>query len=167
MEKCTMTSSASLQVRSIAIAASLFWSAAAAPQTASFIKDCQPWIDKKGYSTDYIEQKTGKKQPGLAGSWRGNVPVQQVQARDVVLIALRRPGAQHAALVEEVRRNADGTVNAIRLSEWNWGRMTHERCLVTENFGRLADERWVEASAVAQVWRPSLPLAERGAADGK
>lgn len=139
---------------------SLLWSATVHAQLASFIRDCQQWIDMKGYSTDYIEQKTGKRQPALAGSWRGNVPVLEVQSGDVVLIALRTPGAQHVAFVEEVRRNADGTVNAIRLTEWNWGRTTDKRCLVTENFGRLAPGRWVEFGVVAQVWRPSRPLSE-------
>ncbi len=141
-------------------AISLLWSATVYAQSASFIRDCQEWIDKKGYSTDYIEHKIGKRQRGLASSWRGNVPVREVQAGDVVLIALGTPGAQHAAFAEEVRRNTDGTVSAIRLSEWNWGRTTNGRCLVTENFGRLAPERWIALNSVAQVWRPNLPLSE-------
>ena len=127
-------------------------------QSAAFIRDCQTWIDQKGYSTDYIEQKTGKRQPGLAGSWRGNISVQNVQPGDVVLLRLGVPGAMHAALVEEVRKNAGGAVSGIRVSEWNWGRMTHHRCLVTENFGRLAPPRWIDLGAVAHVWRTSLPL---------
>src|SRR5437870_6482026 len=88
-------------------------------QSPNFIKDCQHWIDKKGYSTDYIEQKTGKRQPGLASEWRGNVSVQDVQPGEVVLIRLRAPEAMHAALVDEIRRNADGTISGIRISEWN------------------------------------------------
>jgi hypothetical protein len=77
---------------------------------------------KKGYSTDYIEQKIGKRQPGLASEWRGNASVSHVQTGDAILIRLPVPGAQHAALAEEVRRNADGTVTEIRLSEWNWAK---------------------------------------------
>jgi len=133
------------------------WSTAAHAQSANFLKDCQQWIDKKGYSSDYIEQKLGKRQWGLPGSWRGNVAVRDVQAGDVVLIALTAAGAQHAAYVEEVRRNPDGAVNGIRISEWNWGPMTNARCLITENFGKLAPERWIDAGSVAAVWRPSLP----------
>jgi hypothetical protein len=136
------------------------WTAAVYAQSASFVRDCKEWIDKKGYSTDYIEHKIGKRQRGLAGSWRGNVLVREVQAGDVVLIALSTPGAQHVAFAEEVRRNTDGTVSAIRLSEWNWGRTTNGRCLVTENFGRLAPERWIDLGNVAQVWRPNQPLSE-------
>ena len=69
-------------------------------QSPSFIKDCQHWIDKKRYSTDYIEQKTGKRQPSLASEWRVNVSVQDVQPGDVVLIRLRAPGpcTQHSSM---------------------------------------------------------------------
>jgi len=126
-------------------------------QSANFLKDCQQWIEKKGYSSDYIEQKVGKRQRGLPGSWRGNVAVREVQTGDVALIALPA-GAQHAAFVEEVRHNADGAVNSIRLSEWNWGPTTNARCLVTENFGKLAPERWIETGSIASIWRPSVPL---------
>ncbi len=146
--------------RSVAVACamSLLWMDSGHAQSESFIRDCQKWIGQKGYSTDYIEQKTGKRQPGLAGSWRGNIPAQDVQRGDVVLLPLRVPGAMHAALVEDIRKSADGAVSAILISEWNWGRMTDQRCLVTENFGRLSPPRWIGLEAVAQVWRPSLPF---------
>ena len=132
--------------------------ASAQAQSPQFLRDCQPWIEKKGYSTDYIEQKTGKRQPGLAGSWRGNVALQEVEPGDVVLISLKAPGAMHAALVERIERNADKSVLRVQVSEWNWGRTTEARCLVTENFGRAGAPRLIEASAIAQVWRPSQPL---------
>lgn len=146
------------RVVTIAWAVSLFCSVAAHAQSESFTRDCQQWIDRKGYSTDYIEQKIGKRQPGLAGAWRGNVSVEDVQTGDVALLRLKQPGAQHAAFVEEIRRGPDGTVRALRLSEWNWGPLTFERCLITKTFGQLAPERWIELTAVAQVWRPNLPL---------
>ena len=142
----------------VAGAMSFLWWHYGHAQSAGFIRDCQNWIDKKGYSTDYIEQKTGKRQPGLAGAWRGNIPVQDVQPGDVVLLPLRVPGAMHAALVEEVRRNPGKAVSGIRVSEWNWGQVTDRRCLITENFGRLAPPRWIDPNAVAHVWRPSLSL---------
>jgi hypothetical protein len=132
--------------------------AAGHAQSAAFLRDCQSWIDKKGYSADYIEQKTGKRQQGMAGAWKGNVAVKDVQPGDVALIRLGRGGAQHAAYVEEVRKGPDGTVTSVRLSEWNWGRTTDDRCLVTETFGRLAPPRWVDLAAIGEVWRPELPL---------
>src|ERR1043166_6770161 len=124
-------------------------------QSPSFTRACQKWIDQKGYSTDYIEQKTGKRQPGLASERRGNLPVENVQRGDVGLIKLPRE-AMHAALVEEVRSASD-TPSSVRVSEWNWGRMTDQRCLITENFAKTG-ERWLNLDSVALVWRPSLPL---------
>jgi hypothetical protein len=130
-------------------------------QSPDFIRACQNWIDKKGYSTDYIEQKIGKRQPGLASEWRGNIPAHDVQPGDVVLIRLPAAGAMHAALADDIRRTADGNVSEIRVSEWNWGKMTDQRCLVTENFGKLSPTRWINLAAVAQVWRTSLPLKQQ------
>ena len=123
-----------------------------------FQRDCQRWIEQKGYSTDYIEQKLGKRQPGLAGSWRGNVTLAEVAPGDVALIRFSTPGALHAALVERVRRNDAGQPVALQVSEWNWGKIVEPRCLVTENFGRLAPTRWAAVDSVAHVWRPDLPL---------
>ena len=40
-----------------------------------FERDCADWIEKHGYSTDYIKLKTGKRQRGAAAEWRGNVEV--------------------------------------------------------------------------------------------
>ena len=138
--------------------AGLLWSSSAPAQSPSFSRDCQSWIDRKGYSTEYIEQKTGKRQPGLAGSWRGNVPVKEVQPGDVALQRLHAPGAMHAALVEEVRRDGAGAIAAVRVSEWNWGKVTDARCLITENFGQLSPSRWIALNDIALVWRTSLPL---------
>jgi hypothetical protein len=142
----------------VALTISLLWSGTSLAQSASFMADCQKWIAQKGYSTDYIELKTGKRQPGLAGSWRGNVPVESVEPGDVALIRLRVPGAMHASFVEEIRRNAEGKMSAVRVSEWNWGKLTDQRCLVTETFGRLAPVRWVDIDTVAHVWRTSRAL---------
>ena len=94
-ERNIMSGIVSYLGRSITVAwvTSLLGSNPVHAQSASFIRDCQKWIDKKGYSTDYIEQKTGKRQSGLASSWRGNVRVQGIQPGDVVLVRLRVPGA--------------------------------------------------------------------------
>ena len=145
----------------LACAMDVLCSPLAHAQSPNFIKACQSWIDKKDYSTDYIEQKNGKRQPGLASEWRGNIPVEDVQPGDVILIRLPVAGAMHAALADEVRRNADGSVSEIRLSEWNWGKMTDQRCLITENFGKLSPTRWITRDAIAQVWRTSLPLKQQ------
>jgi hypothetical protein len=123
-------------------------------QSPAFTRACQKWIDQKGYSTDYIEHKSGKRQPGLASEWKGNVAVESVRPGDVVLIKLPRD-AMHAACVEEVR-SANGSAT-VRISESNRGRMTDRRCLVTENFGKTR-ERLIPRDSIAYVWRPGLPL---------
>ena len=88
-----------------------------------------PWIEKHGYSTDYIKQKVGKRQFGTAENWRGNVDVKDVQPGDVVLTRLRdNDKSMRASYVEEVRRNADGSPGAVLVSEWNEGRYTDQRC---------------------------------------
>ncbi len=146
--------------RSRALAALLcVAAAAAAAQEFNFQRDCAPWIEKRGYSTDYIEQKVGKRQPGTADGWRGNVAAKDVQPGDVVLTLIREKGrSMRASYVEDVRRNADGSPGAVFVSEWNMGRYIDERCFVTDHFGMLSPPRPITIDAVVRVWRPSLPL---------
>ena len=56
-----------------ATAAAVLMVALVSPALAQsdFATRCKQWIDKKGYSTDYIEHKTGKRQPGLGPRWKG------------------------------------------------------------------------------------------------
>lgn len=132
--------------------------AASAPEF-NFQRDCAQWVDKHGYSTDYIKQKVGKRQPGMAENWRGNVEPKDVQAGDVVLTHIRHKSrGMRASYVEEVRRNADGGAGAVIVSEWNVGPFVDERCNVTDHFGILAPPRPITLDAVVKVWRPSLPL---------
>lgn len=51
----------------------------------TFAEKCKSWIEKKGDSTDYIESKTGKRQPGMAPQWTDNVEAEAVQIGDVFL----------------------------------------------------------------------------------
>jgi|SRR5450755_1515679 hypothetical protein len=136
-----------------------FTAAAAAVQEFNFQRDCALWIEKHGYSTDYIRQKVGKRQPGTADAWRGNVAVKDVQPGDVVLTLIREKGrSMRASYVEDVRRNADGSPGAVFVSEWNEGRYIDERCFVTDHFGLLSPPRPITIPAIVRVWRPSLPL---------
>ena len=124
-----------------------------------FNRDCAKWIDQHGYSMDYIQQKTGKRQPGYAQSWRGNVEPRDVQPGDVVISHIREKGqSMRVAYVESVRRNADGSAGAVFVTEWNQGKYTDERCFVTDHFGRLSESKPLTMEAIAKVWRPSLPL---------
>jgi hypothetical protein len=135
-----------------------FASLACVPADFEFNRDCRQWLNKRGYSVDYILLKTGKRQPGMATKWRSNVAAKEVQFGDVVTSRLReRPAASRASYVEEVRRNADGSPSDVRVSEWNMGRYTDKRCFVTDKFGILT-EKWIPVDALVVVWRPSLPL---------
>lgn len=122
--------------------------------------DCSQWLARKGYSVDYIQMKTGKRQGGMADAWRGNVEPNDVEPGDVVLTPIRDKGQRlHAAYVEEVRRNTDGNVAAVFVTEWNLGKYVDEPCLATDHFGRDSGKRPVPIEAVVRVWRPSLPVA--------
>ena len=136
--------------------------AAAAPASAQgfdFGRDCAQWIEKKGYSRDYIELKVGQRQPGWPETWRGNVPAKDVMPGDVVLSRIPDKGRNtRVAYVESVRRNDDGSAALVSVSEWNTGKYIDERCFVTDHFGRLSDSKPISVDAIVKVWRPSLPL---------
>ena len=126
----------------------------------SFERDCSQWTEKKGFSTDYIKLKTGKRQRGMADNWRGNVEPKDVQVGDVAMSYIKDKGRRmRVAYVEEVRRNADGSAGAVTVSEWNVGKYIDEACLVTDHFGRDSGQRTIAVDALVRVWRPSLPLA--------
>ena len=88
-----------------------------------FAVRCKEWVDKKGYSLDYIEQKTGKRQAGQPPGWKGNVKAEEVQVGDVVIAQVAGDAvAQHVAYVEEVAAGSDGLANAVFVTEWNQGK---------------------------------------------
>ncbi len=125
----------------------------------NFERDCAKWIEQHGYSTDYIKQKTGKRQRGTASYWRANVETRDVQPGDVVITYIARKGeSMRVAYVEDVRRDAEGKVRAVLVTEWNRGTFIDEPCLVTDHFGRLSDSKPMMLGEIEKVWRPSLPL---------
>lgn len=126
----------------------------------SFERDCSQWTEKKGYSTDYIELKTGKRQRGMADNWRGNVKPKDVQVGDVAMTYIKDKGRRtRVSYVEEVRRNADGSAGAVIVTEWNEGKYIDEACFVTDHFGRDSGQRTIPVDNLVRVWRPILPLA--------
>lgn len=131
----------------------------AAAQSPAFQRDCAQWIDKHGYSADYIKLKTGKRQRGTPDGWRANIAVKDVQPGDVVITAIKdKPPHMRVSFVEEVRRNSDGSAGAVIVTEWNEGKAVDERCLVTDHFGRDSGRRSIPVDAIVRAWRPSLPL---------
>lgn len=136
----------------------LYLALAGGANAQSFAEKCKSWIDKKGYSTDYIETKIGKRQPGLAPQWKGNVEPADVQVGDVVFgYVSGSTTAQRVALVDEVELK-DGKAIAVIYSEWNQGkRYTDSDCFVTDKFGLPTSGR-LPVPAILRVWRASLPL---------
>ncbi len=129
-------------------------------QREPFAVRCQQWIEKKGYSLDYIEQRTGKRQPGQPPSWKGNVQPEAVQVGDVVIAHVQGEMAgQRVAYVEEVAAGSDGLAHAVFVTEWNQGKQYLDKdCLVTNLFGQTGSKLRVPLNTVLRVWRPSLPL---------
>ncbi|MEP7302272.1 MAG: hypothetical protein ABI699_12145 [Caldimonas sp.] len=135
------------------------WPVHARAQEFDLQRDCAQWVEKHGYSADYIKLKVGRRQRGMVETWRGNVEPKDVQPADVVLTTIRhKSSGMRASYVEEVRRTADGSAATVLVSEWNVGPFIDERCNVTEHFGRLSPPRPIPIEAVVRVWRPSLPL---------
>jgi len=143
-----------------AIVATSWLAASAASAQGAGAKDCSEWVAKKGYSVDYIQMKTGKRQRGMADKWRGNVEPKDVAPGDVVIAPIRDKGRRlHASYVEDVRRNSDGAVVGVVVTDWNrLGKYVDEGCLVTDHFGRDSAPRAIGIESVVRVWRPSLPV---------
>jgi hypothetical protein len=134
--------------------------AQASAQSEPFSVRCKQWIEKKGYAADYIESRTGLRQPGQPPAWKGNVPLADVKPGDVVFSSV--PGsttAQSVAYVEEVETGPDGAVSAVYVTQWNQGRQFIDRdCLVTTSFGLPGAKTRVPLISLLRAWRPSLPL---------
>ena len=63
-----------------------------------------------------------------------------------------------AFAVEDVKRDAAGTLVEVMVTDWNFGRYTDERCVVTEQFDVATPPRPIAADRIVRVRRPSLPL---------
>ena len=147
-------------LRCASLACALAAASASSAQGTGSQRDCSEWVAKKGYSVDYIQMKTGKRQRGMADTWRGNVEAKDVQPGDVVMTPITEKGRRlHTSYVAEVRRNADGSAAAVVVTDWNrLGKYVDEPCLVTDHFGRESPPRTIGIESVVRVWRPSLPL---------
>jgi surface antigen len=125
-----------------------------APQSQPSGDPCAKYYGH-GYCTDYIQQRVGRKPPGDAGTWPGNVALSQIHHGDVAIFSL--PLAGHVAYVEEVARDKAGHVISVRVSEKNWGRVKADnesrQCVITENFNTVTS-RTVPLNHIARVWRP-------------
>jgi hypothetical protein len=123
-----------------------------AQSDADFGTRCAPWIAKKGYSRDYVEQRTGSRPPSRT-SWKDNIRPDELQVGDVVVITLW-PG--HVALIEEISRNPEGTPERMRVTSFNYGRgqgWIDRSCEVTKKFG-IEMSHWILFTDTVGYWRP-------------
>lgn len=106
----------------------------------------------RGYCTDYVNQRTGRRQRGDAGTWPSNMPGDAAAPGDVAIF--RR--INHVAYVERVvERDAQGRSRRVLISEMNYGRRnpnTPPSCYVTTNFG-VRTERTIDVTS-AEFMRP-------------
>jgi hypothetical protein len=129
--------------------------AAAHADNAKWRRDCAEWIEKKGYSVDYIEQRTGQRPAGtLARDWRTNLEPRDAGPGDVVFLRVdsRDGQAQRVEVVDEVVKAADGSIRVFKTSSMNTGKMVEPRCHITENFGKVR-QRTVAFDRVVGAWR--------------
>lgn len=108
----------------------------------------------RGYCTDLIERKTGRRQRGNAGQWQGNIPTNQGQAGDVAIFNSPYPYGHVAYIVRPVYQHNTANLIAYDIEEWNWGSQWINRaCAVTTKFG-ITTSRRVPVSSVSRIWRP-------------
>ena len=113
---------------------------------------CISWIEKKGYSRDYVEQRTGSRPPPRS-NWRNNIRPDELQVGDVVVLTLW-PG--HVAVIEEITRDKSGSPERMRVSSFNYGRgqrWIDRDCEVSANFG-VETSHWVSLAETIGYWRP-------------
>jgi len=127
-----------------------------AQNNTRWMSECAGWVAKKGYSVDYIEQRTGERPSGnMAQNWRSNLEPKEARAGDVVFlyVASADGNGQRAEIVEDVLRNEDGSIRGFRTSSMNLGKMVEPHCHITENFGKVSMRR-VEFDRVLRAYRP-------------
>ena len=113
---------------------------------------CASWIAKKGYSRDYIEQRTGRRPPAR-NRWRSNIQAEDLQVGDVVGITLW-PG--HVALIEEIERDEKSMPIRVKVSSFNYSDgkgWLDKDCDVTVSFG-IQSSHWVLMKDTIGSWRP-------------
>jgi len=143
--------------RRFAAGACMLAAQAQAADNSKWMRDCAEWIQKKGYSVDYIEQRTGQRPEGtMARHWQPNLDPKDASPNDVVFLRVDSADGQgqRVEVVDEVVKGADGTIRAFRTSSMNIGKTVEPKCHVTENFGKVRT-RTVAFDRVTGAWRPA------------
>jgi hypothetical protein len=124
-----------------------------------WMRDCSEWVEKKGYSVDYIEQRVGvRPNANMARDWVPNLDPKDATRDDVVFLRIEAADgrAQRVEVVDEVVRADDGSIRAFKTSSMNIGKMVEPKCHITENFGKVR-RRTVSFEQVIGAWRSAKP----------
>ena len=143
-------------VQLLLAALALLAAPAHAADRAKWLRDCAEWVDKKGYSVDYIEQRTGvRPNENMARDWVPNLDPKEAAPNDVVFLRVDTADGQgqRVEVIDEVLKSADGSIRAFKTSSMNIGRTVEPKCHVTENFGKVR-KRSVAFDRVLGAWRP-------------
>jgi len=123
---------------------------------ASVVANTAPCLSYygRGYCTDYIQRRTGRRQSGDAGRWQGNFPVTQGRGGDVAIFTYPAPFGHVAYIVRPVYAHNTANLIAYDIEEWNYGpQWVNRTCGVTNKFGVVTSRR-IAVSAVSRIWRP-------------
>lgn len=115
-------------------------------------QSCSAYLGK-GYCTDYVYQRIGKRQRGDANQWSGNVSVTEGRAGDVGVQLIGKFG--HVFVIEGPSyKPYTSILNGYVISEMNFGpKWVNQACGVTNLFG-VKTTRIIPLNQVARIWRP-------------
>ena len=117
---------------------------------------CAPYYGK-GYCTDYIAQRMGRRPSGDPRTWPLNRDLSQIR-EGVAVIFAGVTSAGHVAYVERVIRDAKRVPVSLEVSEMNYARGTRvgtpPSCLVTNNFGVVSRRTFpIAGSGASGFWQ--------------
>jgi hypothetical protein len=69
-----------------------------------WIEHCKRWIDQKAYAVDYIEEKTGKRQPSFSVEWKGNVKREEARVSDVAIVLRKMDDGRQVGYVGYIEK---------------------------------------------------------------
>ncbi len=116
---------------------------------------CAPYYGK-GYCTDYITQRMGRRPSGDPRTWPLNRDLSKIR-EGVAVVFAELTSSGHVAYVERVIRDTKGIPVALEVSEMNYARGirpgTPPSCLVTNNFGVVTRRTFrIAGSGASGFW---------------
>lgn len=109
------------------------------------IGDPKCWFANGGFCMDYVQKKTGARQPFQSGQWQQIGP-EAVRKGDVAQFFTPRA---HLAFVEAVVRDKQGRPRAVDVSEFNFGKCwVDQDTMVTDTYKKVTRRSNIPISSV-------------------